>query len=105
MNNEQIWQAALGEIELNLSKANFTTWFKNTFISSLEDGRVILCVPNAFTKSWLETKYHKEIASALEHVINQKIKEILYKVELKKSVPGSGLLEKIHLKKKKEERR
>ena len=51
MNNEQIWQAALGEIELNLSKANFTTWFKNTFVSSFEDGRAILCVPNAFTKS------------------------------------------------------
>jgi chromosomal replication initiator protein len=103
MNNEQIWQAALGEIELNLSKANFTTWFKNTFISSYEDGRAILCVPNAFTKSWLETKYHKEIASALEHVVNQKIKEILYKVELKKTSPGTALLEKIHLKKKNED--
>ncbi len=102
MNNEQIWQAALGEIELNLSKANFTTWFKNTFVSSFEDGRAILCVPNAFTKSWLETKYHKEIASALEHVVNLKIKEILYKVELKKAAAGAGLLEKIHLKKKKE---
>jgi chromosomal replication initiator protein len=102
MNNEQVWQATLGEIELNLSKANFTTWFKNSFISSLEDGKVILCVPNAFTKTWLETKYHKEIASALEHVINQKIKEILYKVEARKNSAGNGLLEKIHLKKKKE---
>jgi chromosomal replication initiator protein len=103
MNNDQIWQAALGEIELNLSKANFTTWFKNSFISSLEDGKVILCVPNAFTKSWLETKYHKEIATALEHVVNQKIKEILYKVEMKKTSPGNILLEKIHLKKKRED--
>lgn len=102
MNNEQVWQAALGEIELNLSKANFTTWFKNSFISSLEDGKVILCVPNAFTKTWLETKYHKEITSALEHVVNQKIKEILYKVEVRKAAPGAGLLEKIHLKKKKD---
>ena len=102
MNNEQIWQAALGEIELNLSKANFTPWFKNTFVSSFEDGRAILCVSNAFTKSWLETKYHKEIAGALEHVINQKIKEILYKVEIRKVAPGIGLLEKIHLKKKKD---
>jgi len=103
MNNDQIWQAALGEIELNLSKANFTTWFKNTFVSSLEDGRVILCVPNAFTKSWLETKYHKEISAAIEHVVNYKIKEILYKVESKKISPAIGLLEKIHLKKKKED--
>jgi chromosomal replication initiator protein len=103
MNNDQIWQAALGEIELNLSKANFTTWFKNTFVSSYENGRVILCVPNAFTKSWLETKYHKEISAAIEHVINEKVKEIIYKVESRKNSPAVGILEKMHLKKKKEE--
>ncbi len=105
MNNEQIWQAALGEIELNLSKANFTTWFKNTFISSLESGKAIICVPNAFTKSWLETKYHKEICSSIEHVINEKVKEIIYKVETKKQTTGPSLLEKIRLggKKKEEE--
>jgi chromosomal replication initiator protein len=103
MNNEQIWQAALGEIELSLSKANFTTWFKNTAISSLEGGKIVICVPNAFTKSWLENKYHKEIIIALEHAINEKVKEIFYKVELKKNIPGSGLLEKIHFKKKRED--
>ena len=54
MNNEQLWQAILGEIELSLSRANFTTWFKNTFISSLENNRVIICVPTTFTKAWLE---------------------------------------------------
>ncbi len=31
MNNEQIWQAVLGEIEFSLSRANFITWFKDTF--------------------------------------------------------------------------
>ena len=66
MTNEQLWQAALGEIELSLSKANFTTWFKDTFISSYEENRVVLCVPNTFTKAWLEKKYHKEIIVALD---------------------------------------
>lgn len=102
MDNEQIWQAALGEIELNLSKANFTTWFKNTFVSSFEDGKVIVCVPNAFTKTWLESKYHQEISKALENVINEKIKEIFYKVETKKQSQMGRVLEKICLKKGKE---
>ena len=83
MNNEQLWQAILGEIELSLSKANFTTWFKNTFISSLENSRVIICVPNTFTKAWLEKKYHKEIANAFKNIGSVEIKEILYKVETK----------------------
>ncbi|MEI8360617.1 MAG: DnaA N-terminal domain-containing protein, partial [bacterium] len=68
MTNEQLWQAALGEIELSLSRANFTTWFKDTFINSYEDNIVVLCVPNAFTKAWLEKKYHKEIMSAIDRV-------------------------------------
>ena len=99
MTNDQIWQAVLGEIELSLSRANFTTWFNNTFISSFENDRVIVCVPNTFTKAWLEKKYHKEISSALTNITNQKIKEIIYKVELKKINPVSGLLKKIKVKK------
>lgn len=99
MNNEQLWQSVLGEIELNLSRANFTTWFKNTFISSFEDDKVIVCVPNTFTKAWLEKKYHKQIADALQSVCDKKIKEIFYKVETKKSSPMGDLLKKIKIKK------
>jgi len=99
MNNDQIWQAVLGEIELNLSKANFTTWFNNTFISSFEDNKVIVCVPNTFTKAWLEKKYHQEISKAISNVTNKDIKEIVYKVEMKKNSPVSDLLKKIKVKK------
>ena len=84
MDKDQIWQAVLGEIELNISRANFTTWFKNTFISSFEEGEVVVCVPNAFTKAWLEKKYHDEIHKALQNVANTEIKNITYKVETKK---------------------
>ncbi len=84
MTNEQVWQAVLGEIEVSLSRANFITWFKDTFISSFENERVVICVPNAFVKKWLEEKYHKNILSALENVTKQNIKEIIYKIELKK---------------------
>jgi len=84
MTNEQVWQAVLGEIEVSLSRANFITWFKDTFISSFENERVVICVPNAFVKKWLEEKYHKNTLNALENVTKQKIKEIIYKIELKK---------------------
>ena len=85
MTNEQIWQSVLGEIEVNLSRANFITWFKDTFVSSFENGRAIICVPNAFVKKWLEEKYHKSIISALENVTKNPIEEIIYKIELKKA--------------------
>jgi len=102
MNNDQLWQAVLGEIELNLSKANFTTWFKNTFISNIENGTVVVCVPNTFTKAWLEKKYHKEIAAAINNICEKEIKKIYYKVELRKTSPVDGLLKKMKIKKSEE---
>ena len=84
MNPKQLWQAVLGELEVILSKANFTTWFKNTFISSIsEDSReVIIGVPNGFTQAWLEKKYHKTILNVLQNISDNKIKKVNYVVEV-----------------------
>ena len=40
MNTNELWQAVLGELELQISKANFTTWFRNTFIASFEEKNI-----------------------------------------------------------------
>jgi len=80
MDNDQLWQATLGELELALSKANFTTWFKNTFIYELADKQVIIGVPNAFTKTWLENKYHGQIVKALSNSTKGDITQATYKV-------------------------
>ncbi len=81
MDNKQLWRAALGELELSLSRANFTTWFKNTFVSSYKNGTVTVGVPNTFTKTWLENKYHKQILQALRNATNSQVQTALYKVE------------------------
>jgi chromosomal replication initiator protein len=82
MDLQAIWLAALGELELTLSKANFTTWFRNTAISSFENNRAIISVPNTFTKAWLEKKYHDQIVKALKHVTSNAIREVSYRVEM-----------------------
>ena len=68
MNNEELWKAALAEIELSISKANFITWFKNTSILSEKDGHVVIGVPNGFAKEWLENKYNVYILRALKNI-------------------------------------
>ena len=87
MTTHELWQAALGELELSLSKANYTTWFRNTFISAFEEGRIVVSVPNTFTKAWLEKKYHVAILKALQNVAKEGVREVHYKVELKPAVP------------------
>lgn len=90
MDYEQLWQSVLGEIELTLSKASFTTWFKQTFIGSYENGRVIICVPNTFTQNWLEKKYYQEILIAFKNVTKEPIREITYKIETKRPGPTTA---------------
>lgn len=62
---KQLWDKVLAEIETSLSKANFSTWFKNTFIAKFDDGTIYVSVPNAFVKDWLSNKYHKNILKSL----------------------------------------
>ncbi len=91
MNTHELWQAVLGELELSLSKANFTTWFKNTFIASIENDSVVISVPNTFTKAWLEKKYNAPIIDSLRSVSKLPIREVVYKVEIRpqvKAAPG-----------------
>lgn len=83
MNEQKLWQIVLSDIEPQLSKANFVTWFKSTYISSNKDGVVSVAVPNAFSKEWLENKYNKPIMKSLRDTSNS-IKEVRYVIENKK---------------------
>jgi len=66
MTNKEIWQAVLGEVELAISPASFTTWFRNTSILDFEESHVVISVPNGFAKEWLENKYNQSILRALK---------------------------------------
>lgn len=79
MDNKSLWQAVLGELEVTLSRANFTTWFKNTCILSKESGDIVIGVPNVFTKEWLENKYNAQVMGALRNVIGE-VGTVTYKV-------------------------
>lgn len=62
-----LWDIASSEIEITVSKANFSTWFRNTGIVRHDSDVVYLSVPNAFVKDWLANKYHKLILKALRN--------------------------------------
>ncbi len=69
MNNTDLWRSVLGNIELSISKANFSTWFKSTTILSIENDHVVIGVPNGFAKEWLENKYQSYILQAIRKEI------------------------------------
>lgn len=80
MEIQELWKAALGEIELQISKANYKTWLQDTSAVDKKDGVVTITVPNSFTKEWLENKYHKFILGSLRN-IESEIKEVKYQIK------------------------
>lgn len=68
LDHKTLWENALVDIELEVSRANFGTWFKNTKIIKDDDGIIYLGVPNAFVKDWLFKKYHKSIVKSLRNL-------------------------------------
>lgn len=79
LNNQQLWIQTLAQIELQVSKANFSTWFKDTFIIKIESGCVFLGVPNPFVRDWLLNKYHKMILKILRD-ISENIRGVEYQI-------------------------
>jgi chromosomal replication initiator protein len=86
MTNQQLWQAILGNLEVTLSKANFTTWFKSTAILEKNDDHIVVSVPNSFTKEWLQNKYNTDILKALR-MIAPEVKEVKYQIVSSSGAP------------------
>lgn len=82
MQQDSVWQAVLGEIELSISRGNFMTWFKNTHLLRNIDGVVIIGVPNVFIKQQLEKKYNSLVEETLKKQ-GLSPKEIIYKISNK----------------------
>src|SRR5215203_3515451 len=69
MDAKQVWRAALGELQVSLSPANFETWLKETALVAVDDNRFTVAVPNGFAKDWLETRYRSLISQTLARVV------------------------------------
>ena len=85
----ELWNIVLTEIELSVSKATYATWFQNTATGGYCNDVLTVCVPNSFTKEWLENKFHKTILKIIrasdpsirnvEYVISPNLSKTFFK--------------------------
>jgi len=87
-----LWDIALTEIEREVSKAAFSTWFKDIFIVTSSDGAVSLSVPNQFVRDWIQKKYHTLILKTLRGVSDD-IRSVEYIIS-KQQPPTQKFLQK-----------
>ena len=80
MNNIELWQSVLAQMQFHISKANFSTWFQNTEIATRDNEKIVISVPNAFSKEWLSNKYNKPILKILRE-IDDSIKDLAFVIK------------------------
>lgn len=56
MNAQQAWQAALGQLQMEMPKASFDTWVRNAELIRVENNKVRIGVQNAYARDWLESR-------------------------------------------------
>jgi chromosomal replication initiator protein len=87
MDAKQVWRAALGELQVSLSPANFETWLKETSLVDVDEQRFRIAVPNGFAKDWLETRYRSLISQTLARIVGYSV-QVEFVVNA--AVNGSG---------------
>ena len=90
MDLEQLWQTALGEMEIQLSRANFATWLKSSRLVDKKDGTFYISLPNNFAKEWVANKYNKNILGVLRNM-DGSAKKLEFLVESRPSQTYAGI--------------
>lgn len=66
---KEVWEAALGVLELQVTKANYQTWLKDSIGLSYKNGQFIVGVPNTFAVEWLEKRLRHLIKKTLSGIV------------------------------------
>ncbi len=73
MKAEQAWQAAIGQLQMEMPKAAFDTWVRDTDLVSYEDGSFIIGVQNAYARDWLQSRLSSTVIRLLTGIMNRTV--------------------------------
>ena len=80
MQAEKIWEAALGELQLQVSKANYDTWLKDSRGIAVVKGVFTVAVPSAFIAEWLKGRLHSTVCRILSCITGQNV-DVAFQVQ------------------------
>ncbi|MBI3158274.1 MAG: chromosomal replication initiator protein DnaA [Chloroflexi bacterium] len=73
MDPKQAWQAVLGQLQMEMAKATFDTWVRETHFLTFEGGVYQVGVKNAYARDWLESRLASTVARHLTGILNQTV--------------------------------
>ncbi|MBN1304268.1 MAG: chromosomal replication initiator protein DnaA [Anaerolineales bacterium] len=73
MNVEQAWKSVLGQLQMEMPKASFDTWVRDTRPLSYENNILTIGVRNAYARDWLESRLSSTVSRLLIGILNSSV--------------------------------
>ncbi len=70
---ERAWQMALDQLRLDMPKASYDTWVRDTSFVSFEDGVFTIGTPNAYGREWLASRLTSTLTRLMTGILNQQL--------------------------------
>jgi chromosomal replication initiator protein len=70
---KRTWDAVLGDIQLQMTRATFDTWMKGTELADYEDGVFVISTPSSYAVEWLANRLNRMIKQTLERHVGHSV--------------------------------
>jgi chromosomal replication initiator protein len=77
---QEIWEAALGELQIQVNKSNYHTWLQKTIALDFQDNLFVIGVPNSFVAEYLDKNQRALIQKVLAGLLHEEI-QVQFKVD------------------------
>ena len=93
MNPHAAWQATLGQLQMEMPKANFDTWVRSTELLTFEKNNFTVGVQNAYARDWLETRLTSTVSRILTGLMDssQSVRFVVWQKNIEPAVDETAL--------------
>jgi len=88
---KEIWQSALGKLQIQVSKANYTTWLSDSQGLSCHDNIFVVGVPNVFVAEWLSKRLYPLVRKTLVDITGKDI-DVQFEINTREQLANSPLI-------------
>ncbi len=89
MNAEQAWQSVLGQLQMEMPRASFDTWVRDTRPVSYDKGVLTVGVRNAYARDWLESRLASNVSRLLIGILNANVTVNFVVVNADEPIPAA----------------
>jgi len=68
---QRIWNAALGQLQIHVTRPNYDTWLKDTEGLRVDGEYFVVGVPTEFVKEWLSTRMRSLVSQTVGGILGQ----------------------------------